>query len=75
MQARDLDKVCDILKRKTIHNKTLKINLTMITAQMLLQRIKQLKAIKHRMSIEGQDVDFLVDTGPSVNVLPSKYAT
>ena len=36
---------------------------------------EKLKAIKHRMSIEGKDVDFLIDTGASVNVLPSKYAT
>ena len=27
------------------------------------------------MSVEGKDVDFLTDTGASVNVLPSKYAT
>ena len=38
-------------------------------------RDKKLKAIKHRMSVEGKDVDFLIDTGASVNVLPSKYAT
>ena len=36
---------------------------------------KKLKAIKHRMSVEGKDVDFLIDTGASVNVLPAKYAT
>ena len=38
-------------------------------------RDKNLKAIKHRMSGEGKDVHFLIDTGASVNVLPSKYAT
>ena len=38
-------------------------------------RDKKLEAIKHRMSIEGKDVDFLIDTGASVNVLPSKYVT
>ena len=75
MQAKDLNSVCGILKRTTTQNKTLKINLTMITAQISPQGIKKLKAIKHRMSVEGKDVDFLIDTGASVNVLPSKYVT
>ena len=34
-------------------------------------RDKKLKTLKHRMSVEGKDVDFLTDTGASVNVLPS----
>ena len=64
-----------ILKRTTIQNMTLQINLPRITAQMSLQGIKNLKAIKHWMSVEGKDVDLLIDMGASVNVLPSKYAT
>ena len=33
---------------------------------------KRLKAIKHRMSIEGKDVDFLIDTGASVSCFHQK---